>query len=191
MRRWHSLVPAVFVATALGSMSCSPQAPKSVNSTKNSPTKTTANTPTNADTPGADKEKPVQATTKTASASDPGQSLPPDPSNEYRDPAWFNAGIFPGAKVVKRSRSQRDDDGFYTSQYLFELTAGTTEEQCVQRLQEISEGVVNELKVTKEASRSKLSGSADSYTVTHVCGATPEGAMRSLVSYRWTRPPNG
>ena len=114
-----------------------------------------------------------------------------DPSNEYRDPAWFNAGIFPGAKVVKRSRSQRDDAGFYTSQFLFELAAGTTEEQCVQRLKEISESVVADLKVTKEAGRSKLVGKTDNYSVTHVCGATPEGAMRSLVSFRWTKPPNG
>ncbi len=191
MRRWHSLVPAVFVATVFGSISCSPQAPKSVNSTKNSPSKTTAKAPTKAATPGTEKEKNVEANTKEAPTTTPGQSLPPDPANEYRDPAWFNAGIFPDSKVIKRSRSQRDDSGFYTSQYLFELAAGTTEEQCVQRLKEISEGVVNDLKVNKEATRSKLTGSAESYTITHVCGATPEGTMRSLVSFRWTRPPNG
>ena len=96
-----------------------------------------------------------------------------------------------GFNVIKRSRSQRDDAGMFTSQFLFELAAGTTEEQCVQRLQEISQGVVDNLKVNKEATRSKLTGSTSDYTVTHVCGATPEGAMRSLVSFRWTRAPGG
>lgn len=193
MRRWHSLAPVLFAATLLGSASCSPQAPKSVNSTKNSPTKATAK-PADPGTPG---ETNVQATTKKAPvnvgavSADPGQSASTDLGESFRDPDWFRAEIFAGATVVKQSRSQRDATGMYTSQFLFELAPGTTEEQCVERLKEINKDAVGELTVVKEQERTKLTGSAADYTVTHVCGPTPEGAMRSLVSYRWTRAPAG
>jgi hypothetical protein len=113
-----------------------------------------------------------------------------DPGELYKNPSWFSPLIFPGAKILQQSRTERDEQGFYTSQFLFELNESFTEEQCVERLTKIHTTDIPDVKAAKQASRTVLNGQNAYYKVTHVCGTAPDGKIRALVSFRWTAAPD-
>jgi hypothetical protein len=104
------------------------------------------------------------------------------------DPAWFRLDLFPGATVTSSGRTQKDEQGLYSTQMLLSLPAGTTREACVDALHKAVSPSVPNLQQTPKDDRINLSGGNDDYTVTMLCGEG-KGKMSAYLSYRWLRPP--
>lgn len=102
----------------------------------------------------------------------------------FIDPPWFRKDMLEGAKAVNVSRSEADDNGFFSSHILFELPEGTTAERCAEMIIEKVEKTVPDLERTNEADRIKLTGSTDRYRVSSMCGEA-KGVMRAFVSFEW------
>jgi len=108
------------------------------------------------------------------------------PGDRFRDPPWFREDIVAGAKLVKRSRTERDQQGLFTTQLLLEPPAGTSVDACVQQLEAAVRPHVSELARTQEPDgRVTLRGSTDRYQVTLVCGEA-KGIMKAFVGLQWT-----
>lgn len=104
------------------------------------------------------------------------------------DPAWFSLDVFPGATITSSGRTQKDEQGLYSTQMLLSLPAGTTRDACVDTLQKAASPSVPNLQQTPKDDRISLAGSNDDYTVTMLCGEG-KGKMSAYLSYRWLRPP--
>lgn len=104
------------------------------------------------------------------------------------DPPWFNLDILPGATVTSSGRTQKDEQGLYSTQMLLSLPAGTTREACVDALHKAVSPSVPNLQQTPKDDRISLGGGNDDYTVTMLCGEG-KGKMSAYLSYRWLRPP--
>lgn len=104
------------------------------------------------------------------------------------DPAWFKPDIFPGATVTSSGRTQKDEQGLYSTQMLLALPAGTTRDACVDALSNAASPAVPNLAQTDKDGRINLTGGNDDYSVTMLCGEG-KGKMSAYLSYRWLRPP--
>jgi hypothetical protein len=105
----------------------------------------------------------------------------------FVDPDWFRKEMLEGAKAMDVSRSERNEQGLFSSQILFELPAGTTSEQCADQLEAKVKGDVPNLTREPDAKapgRLKLSGETQRYRVTMMCGEA-KGVMRAYVGYEW------
>ncbi|MEZ4380567.1 MAG: hypothetical protein R3A79_04435 [Nannocystaceae bacterium] len=112
------------------------------------------------------------------------------PDASIRDPSWFRTTIFSGATIVKEGRSPADENGLFASQITMQLADGTTREACVEHLKETVGADVPDLAIEDQGDRTALSGSAEHYTVTLLCGEA-KGKMTAYISYRWTSLPAG
>ena len=106
----------------------------------------------------------------------------------FVDPAWFRKELFPDATSAKVSRTQRNEQGLFSSQILFDLPAGTTADTCVKTLRDAVKKEVPDLQEApdaKQPGRIQLSGKTDRYSVMMICGDA-KGTMRAFVSFEWT-----
>lgn len=105
------------------------------------------------------------------------------------DPPWFKPDMFPGATITSSGRTQKDEQGLFSTQMLLALPAGTTRDACVDALKAavaVSMPIL-EAKTGKDE-RVTLTGTNADYQVTMLCGEA-KGTMSAYVSYRWLRPP--
>ena len=139
------------------------------------------------------KAEPPVADAKTAEpVADAPEQLPGDEADplgkRFIDPTWFRKELFPDATSAKVSRSQRNEQGLFSSQILFDLPAGTTEAQCAKTLKDaVGKDVPNlaEAADAKQPGRLQITGSTDRYKVLMMCGDA-KGTMRAYVSFEWT-----
>lgn len=153
-----------------------------------------ATSPQSAGTPATDKNV-VQATTKSEGEANKlpnfvaGQAAHTGPVPGPIDPPWFKMDLFPGAKVISSGRTQKDEQGLFSTQLLLALPAGTTREACVETLQSALASAVPTLaQQPGKDDRVTLTGSNADYQVTLLCGDS-KGTMSAYISYRWLRPP--
>ena len=105
------------------------------------------------------------------------------------DPSWFKVELFPGATVTSTGRTQKDEQGLFSTQMLLALPAGTTREACVETLQAaLAADVPTLTQQPGKDDRVTLTGSNADYHVTMLCGAA-KGTMSAYLSYRWLRAP--
>ncbi len=104
------------------------------------------------------------------------------------DPAWFRLDLFPGATMTSSGRTQKDDQGLYSTQMLLSLPEGTTREQCVDAIHKAVSPSVPNLEQKDKDGRINLTGGNADYQVTLLCGEA-KGKMSAYLSYRWLRPP--
>ncbi|MBC8069375.1 MAG: hypothetical protein IAG13_13650, partial [Deltaproteobacteria bacterium] len=105
----------------------------------------------------------------------------------FTDPAWFRRDMLEGAKAMDVSRSERNADGLFSSQILFDLPAGTTAERCAEQLEKkVGTDVTNLARSPDEKvpGRIKIVGDTQRYRVTLMCGEA-KGVMRAYVSFEW------
>jgi hypothetical protein len=153
----------------------------------------TDGSPQSAGAPATDKrvgqptsKSPGDAPTPTLVA---GQTPHTGPVPGPIDPAWFKADLFPGATITSSGRTQKDEQGLFSTQMLLSLPAGTTRDACVDTLQAAARTAVPTLEQQPaKDDRVTLTGSNDDYHVTMLCGEA-KGKMSAYVSYRWLRPP--
>jgi hypothetical protein len=141
--------------------------------------KTTANEP----------EAPPAPIVADADPKPPGDAADPL-GKRFVDPPWFRKELFPGATSAKVNRTQRNEQGLFSSQILFDLPAGTTEADCAKTLKEEVGKHVPDLKEApdaKQPGRLQITGSTDRYKVLMMCGDA-KGTMRAYVSFEWTTP---
>lgn len=108
-----------------------------------------------------------------------------DRSGRYMDPSWFRKTLFTDAVKADFSRSQLDDAGLFSSQFLFDLKEGVDVASCVKTLEEKVGTQVGGLKSEEKDGRFTLKGGTDRYRVVMMCGEA-EGKMKAYVSYTWT-----
>lgn len=136
-----------------------------------------ANTPTPPPTAGATSEQ------KSAPPTDPSDPL----GRKFADPGWFRKDMLEGAKAMDVSRSERNAEGLFSSQILFELPAGTSVESCADQVEKKVGAEVKNLARSnddKQPGRIKITGETERYRVTMMCGEA-KGVMRAYVSYEW------
>jgi hypothetical protein len=157
-------------------------------------TKTQTKTETKVETKVEEKSPPPAVEAKAAPAADAPPSYPGDETDplgkRFIDPTWFRKELFANATSTKVSRSQRNEQGLFSSQILFDLPAGTTAEQCAETLMDqVRKEVPNLAKSDdpKSPGRLQIRGSTDRYNVTMMCGDA-KGTMRAYVSFEWTKP---
>jgi hypothetical protein len=133
------------------------------------------------ESPGAVAEEPeVQEAQPEAQ-----ETADPDPLGQrFMDPPWYRTSLLEGAEVVTSSRSEADEDGFFSSHILFALPEGTSREACADQVSAGVEPHVPGLERTIEGDRIKITGSTDRYRVILICGET-KGVMRAYVSMEW------
>ena len=112
------------------------------------------------------------------------EAKPEDLGQRFVDPRWFRKEMFPDAAAVDFKRSKADDNGFFSSQLLFDLKEGTTTEDCVKVL-ETQVGAEVALTRTEQNGRVTLKGATARFTVVALCGEA-KGVMKAYVSYQWT-----
>ena len=127
----------------------------------------------------------------TAVAEQKGEDAKADPADplgrRFADPAWFRKDMFDGAKAMDVSRSERNEQGLFSSQILFELPAGTSVESCAdQAVAKVGKEVDNLARSNDEKApgRIKIIGQTERYRVTRMCGEA-KGVMRAYVSFEW------
>jgi hypothetical protein len=136
--------------------------------------------------------KRVEAKAPTPAEPSADAKAPPDDPRGARfvDPPWFRKELFPDATSANVSRTQRNEQGLFSSQILFDLPAGTTADACVKTLREAVQKEVPDLQESPDAKlpgRLQLSGKTDRYSVMMICGDA-KGTMRAFVSFEWTSP---
>lgn len=136
--------------------------------------------------PQSGEAQPSPAGADDDSAPQPGASAAADDplGKRFIDPPWFRKTMLEGAKAVDVSRSEADDNGFFSSQILFELPQGTTAEQCADQLVDKVKDSVSDLERAPEGDRIKITGHSDRYRITFMCGEA-KGVMRAYVSFEW------
>jgi len=181
-----------FLVLVLASSGCQGK----TETTTKTDTKTQTKTETKVETKVEEKSPPpaVEAKAAPAPAADAPPSYPGDEADplgkRFIDPTWFRKELFANATSTKVSRSQRNEQGLFSSQILFDLPAGTTAEQCAQTLMDqVGKEVSNLAKSDdpKSPGRLQIRGSTDRYNVTMMCGDA-KGTMRAYVSFEWTKP---
>ena len=153
----------------------------------------TDGSPQSAGAPATDK-KVIQATSKSPDEAPAptlvaGQKPHTGPVPGPIDPSWFKADLFPGATITSSGRTQKDEQGLFSTQMLLSLPDGATREACVDTLRAAVIGSVPTLaQQPAKDDRITLSGSNDDYHVTLLCGEA-KGKMSAYISYRWLRTP--
>lgn len=154
----------------------------------------TAGSPRSAAAPATDKDV-VQATSKSpgeASAKPTlvsGQTPHTGPVPGAIDPKWFKPELFPGATITSSGRTQKDEQGLFSTQMLLVLPAGTTRDACVDALKAAVATAVPTLETQPvKDDRVTLTGSNADYHVTMLCGEA-KGKMSAYISYRWLTSP--
>lgn len=105
------------------------------------------------------------------------------------DPPWFRVDLFPGATMTSSGRTQRDEQGLFSTQMLLTLADGTTRDTCVDTLRTALASAIPALdSVEGKGGRMTLTGKTDDYEVTAICGEG-KGKMSAYISYRWLRAP--
>jgi hypothetical protein len=105
------------------------------------------------------------------------------------DPAWFRDDLFAGATVTTAGRTQKDEQGLFTTQMRFALAAGTTVAACLEVFEAALKGALpSYTREEGEDGRVTLRGSNADYDVIAICG-TAKGEPSAYVSYRWLRAP--
>ena len=153
----------------------------------------TAGSPQSAGTPATEKKvgqntskSPDEPPTATLTA---GQAPHTGPVPGPTDPPWFKPDLFPGATISSSGRTQKDEQGLFSTQMLLALPAGITREACVDTLQTaLAVSVPTLEQKTGKDDRVTLTGSNTDYHVTMLCGEA-KGTMSAYISYRWLRPP--
>ncbi len=140
------------------------------------------------------KPEKAPAETKQVEAKTPPAEAPTakvsDDAARFVDPPWFRKELFPDATSAKVSRTQRNEQGLFSSQILFDLPAGTTADACRKTLKDAVAKDVPDLQETpdpKLPERMQLTGKTDRYSVMMICGDA-NGTMRAFVSFEWTSP---
>ncbi|MBL4683436.1 MAG: hypothetical protein JKY37_02510 [Nannocystaceae bacterium] len=126
------------------------------------------------------------------SPSDGSAEATPDPetpnddrSGRYMDPTWFRKTIFADAVKVDFTRSQLDDAGLFSSQFLFDLKEGVDAASCAKTLEEKIGTKVTGLEREEKDGRITFKGGTDRYRLVMMCGEA-KGMMKAYVSYTWT-----
>lgn len=140
--------------------------------------------------PEAKTAEPEESAPNEPAVSEPAVSEPSaeDPLGQrFRDPAWFNNAMFGDkGKRVDFARSEANEAGLFKSHLVFELSDGTTVDDCVSMITSKLEGTVELSREDQPNDRAQLTGSGGRYDVTAVCGEG-KGKMRAYVAYEWTR----
>ncbi len=114
-----------------------------------------------------------------------GKAAQPDRGERFMDPPWFRRTLFAEHDNVDFKRSQVDDQGFFSSQFLFDLKEGTDVGACVKNLEDKVGAHVKDLKQEEAEGRVTIKGTTDRYRVVMMCGEA-KGVMKAYVSYQWT-----
>ena len=104
------------------------------------------------------------------------------------DPPWFREDLFAGATLVKRGHTSPDAEGKISAQITLRLADGTTREECLRTLRAAVEGEVAGLSELAAADRTTLTGEAERYAVTLICGEA-RGAMTAYLSWNGAPAP--
>lgn len=140
----------------------------------------------------AEAKAPADANVAEPAASEPAVSEPTpaeaDPLGQrFRDPPWFRDTMLGDkGKKVDFARSEANEAGLFKSHLIFEMSDGTTVDDCVAA---VTEGLKDAVELAREDQpndRTQLTGSTERYDVTAVCGEG-KGKMRAYVAYEWTR----
>lgn len=110
---------------------------------------------------------------------------PPDRGERFLDPPWFRETLFENATKKDFKRSELDENGLFSSQFLFDLPESETVDTCVKTLQDKTGEWVKDLERTDADGRATLRGKTDRYETTFMCGEA-KGVMKAYVSFRWT-----
>lgn len=110
---------------------------------------------------------------------------PPDRGERFLDPPWFRETLFENATKKDFKRSELDENGLFSSQFLFDLPESETVDTCVKTLQDKTAEWVKDLERTDADGRVTLRGKTDRYETTFMCGEA-KGVMKAYVSFRWT-----
>lgn len=110
---------------------------------------------------------------------------PPDRGERFLDPPWFRETLFENATKKDFKRSELDENGLFSSQFLFDLPQSETVDTCVKTLQDKTGEWVKDLERTDADGRVTLRGKTDRYETTFMCGEA-QGVMKAYVSFRWT-----
>lgn len=155
----------------------------------------TAGSPQSAAAPATEK-KVVQTTsnslgeTPTRPTLVAGQTPHTGPVPGPIDPPWFKPELFPGATITSSGRTQKDEQGLFSTQMLLALPAGTTRDACVDTLKAAVATAVPTLDTQSgKDDRVTLTGSNANYHVTMLCGEA-KGKMSAYISYRWLSSPD-
>lgn len=134
----------------------------------------------------APAETPEPAVSEPAVTEAPAAAADPL-GQRFRDPPWFNNTMF-GDKGnrVDFARSEANEAGLFKSHIIFELADGTTVDDCASMITEKLKSAVELSREDQPSDRIQLTGSAERYDVTAVCGEG-KGKMRAYVAYEWTR----
>ncbi|MEZ4453934.1 MAG: hypothetical protein R3B09_31040 [Nannocystaceae bacterium] len=154
--------------------------------------------PPPASTPAPTDKPAVAATPEPSDKEQPtfvarGSEPPPPPVDDraganFRDPSWYRKNLFPEATLVKEGRSPRDEAGFFASQMTLQLADGTTRDECEKTVSDAVARDVVRLDRSEKDDRVTLTGDAQHYAVTLICGEA-KGKMTVYLSYRWTSTP--
>ena len=98
------------------------------------------------------------------------------------DPPWFREDLFAGATLVKRGHTSPDAEGKISAQITLRLADGTTREECLRTVRAAVQDEVASLHELAAADRTTLTGEAERYTVTLICGEA-RGAMTAYLSW--------
>ena len=110
---------------------------------------------------------------------------PADRGERFLDPPWFRETLFENATKKDFKRSELDENGLFSSQFLFDLPQSETVDTCVKTLQDKTAEWVKDLERTDKDGRATLRGKTDRYETTFMCGEA-KGVMKAYVSFRWT-----
>jgi hypothetical protein len=136
--------------------------------------------------PAADAKAAEPAAVEPA-ASEPTPAEADPLGQRFRDPPWFR-GTMLGDKGTKVdfARSEANEAGLFKSHLIFEMSEGTTVDDCVAAVTDALKDAVEVAREDQPNDRAQLTGSTERYDVTAVCGEG-KGKMRAYVAYEWTR----
>ena len=129
---------------------------------------------------GAAPDAKAEAGTPVADA-----KAPVDRGERFLDPPWFRETLFENATNKDFKRSELDENGLFSSQFLFDLPESETVDTCVKTLQDKTAKYLPDLERTDKDGRVTLRGKTDRYETTFMCGEA-KGVMKAYVSFRWT-----
>jgi len=181
----HLLAPAVWVLALTATGGCAQE----VTHAEGSPSKAAAaepgTLPVAAPGTAAAPATPASPAVPAASPAAAAGAGPDAVAAAYVDPPWFRADALPG-KLLKQGRSEADAQGRFSSLLLIELDEGATVEGCVEQAKALVKDAVPELERTDATDRVQLTGTAERYRVSFVCGAA-NGRVRASLNLQWFR----
>ena len=134
---------------------------------------------------GADSKAAPDADSKAGADATADAKAPIDRGQQFLDPPWFRETLFPDATNKDFKRSELDENGLFSSQFLFDLPEGETVENCVKTLKDKTAQWLPDMERIDKDGRATLRGKTDRYETTFVCGEA-KGVMKAYVSLRWT-----